>query len=1513
MRESMRKSAAADRSPLVRLARSGRELAACCLVAVVVVCVLGGGAALAATGHDFLSSVSEAPPGTPLTMPSAMAVDGLTGEVFVGDSQVGYVDVYSATGGYETRFGEGMIDASGLAVDEANGYVYVADAFMDALMVFKPDGSGGYVLVSQWFGEGLTSGEFGAVRGVAVDNSQGPSAGRVYVVDSRDPKLLEGVVDVFEPRPRGPEEGREGSLVRVLGAGKLEDPNGVAVSPSTGRVLVADSVKGVVDAFSAEGVFEEKLTGKGSPYGAFAKEATVGDVSSVGVDGVTGDVYVAEAERHAVSEYSAAGEWEGWITTTPAGGLGEPRGVALNGAGEVFVADAGLGVVDRFDASAVVPSVETGKVAKSGLTRTAALLSGTVDGEGKAATYRFQYGETPALGSETAAGSSGAGVQEVSATAEPLLAGRDYYYRIVAEDEDGVNYGLLREFKTSPAVTGLTTGLVESVEPEGATLTGSLKREGLETHYYFQYGTSEAYSQQTPLVEVPAGAQEKEEKQERTVQANVKGLDPNTLYHYRVVAKNEYGATYGRDRTFTTSGPPRIAYEPVSAISQTEATIHAGVYPDQIDTHYHFEYGETTAYGAEAPAGGQDIGSGASPVAVSATLPGLKVGATYHFRVVAQNAAGVSYGEDQTFTTVPSAPVDGTFATAVTASQATLHAEINPLGHDTHYYFQYGTQDCQANPAACKSLPDPPGVDIGEGAIDVAGEVEISGLTPGTTYHYRVLDSNELGMTVGPEHTFSTQEERVFALADSRAWEMVSPPNKQGAAVEALTREGGIILSAEDGDSLTYVVKGALDENAEGNRSPEWQQVIARREPGGWHSEDIATPSSKAKGVVPGATPEYQYFAPNLSTALVQPPGGSSTQAEPPLAEGVKQATMYLRDNATGTYLPLVTEANVAPGVTFGNQLNFVTATPDLSHVIFNSGVALNGPSSAAGLYEWAHGALSLVGVRRNGRPAGGLVELGYSHTTAGAVSNDGSRIVWTTVEEEPKLGHLYLRDTRRDETVQVDAAEGTAEPAVGMARFQGASGDGSRIFFTDRQRLTMDATAEPATNEQEPYGEPDLYVCEVAVVDGRIACHVKDLTIDYTKGAHADVQGAVLGMNQEGTSVYVVARGVLAANESGNHEHAIDRGDNLYELHFDGTQWSTTFIATLSREDSPEWEANQLANTAYLTARVSPNGRYLAFMSSAPLTGYDNIDANPEAKSARDEEVFLYDSQAASLRCVSCNPSGARPEGVLDTEGVGEGLGLLVDRRKVWFGHWLAGNVPGWTAENLTSALIQSRYLSDDGRLFFNSPDDLVSAAINHKEDVYEYEPSGVGGCVSPTGGCVSLISGGGSDRESAFIEATPDGSDVFFVTAAQLLPQDTDTAFDIYDARECTADSPCLTRPGEGEAPCTETGTCRPAGPARQIPGGPAGTASFSGPGNVLSRSPAAKHGVEAKRAVKPVLQAQLTRALRSCRKRYAHSTKRRVACEREARKRYREKRAAANRAKPKVKAHGEGGRRR
>ena len=180
-------------------------------------------------------------------------------------------------------------------------------------------------------------------------------------------------------------------------------------------------------------------------------------------------------------------------------------------------------------------------------------------------------------------------------------------------------------------------------------------------------------------------------------------------------------------------------------------------------------------------------------------------------------------------------------------------------------------------------------------------------------------------------------------------------------------------------------------------------------------------------------------------------------------------------------------------------------------------------------------------------------------------------------------------------------------------------------MFFTDKQQLTPESTAAP--EGAQTTGRPDLYECEVGEqADGQLVCNLKDLTVEDNEGEHAAVQGFVLGTGEEGTSVYLVAHGVLAENENGNGEIAQPGEDNLYALHENGGQWTRTFVAALSSEDKPEWEGKRLGDSAYLTARVSPNGRYLAFMSAAPITGYDNLD---RTSGKRDEEVYLYDSAA--------------------------------------------------------------------------------------------------------------------------------------------------------------------------------------------------------------------------------------------------------------------------------------------
>ncbi|HEY5194569.1 MAG TPA: hypothetical protein VIJ39_11950 [Solirubrobacteraceae bacterium] len=816
----------------------------------------------------------------------------------------------------------------------------------------------------------------------------------------------------------------------------------------------------------------------------------------------------------------------------------------------------------------------------------------------------------------------------------------------------------------------------------------------------------------------------------------------------------------------------------------------------------------------------------------------------------------------------------------VAGTSATLQATVDPEGTETTYRFEYGTSEAYGS-----QIPVPDGL-VGAGSAGVTVSAHPQELTPSTTYHYRVvaLVAGRSETIPGSDGTFVTQPAgSEFALPDGRQWEMVSPPNKNGALIEPIGE--GVIQAAEDGNAITYLTRGVLGSNPEANVL-EGAQVFSTRDADGWSSQDISTPHDMPNGATSGLGAEYRFFSSDLSLGVIEQLG----EDRAPLAPEVSEPTLYLHENGTARYEPLATASNISSGAKLANSdgssdLKFLSATPDFSHVVVESPERLTPNASTyedgLNLYEWSGGQLRLISVLPNGESAVGgegnnirSAFLGAGRENVrNAISDNGSRIVWGT--EAPQDSHLYLRDTNREETIQLDAAQGAPEPKDTHSRgsqFQIASNGGSRVFFTDDQRLTADSTASE--------GAPDLYECEVEEVVDKLACKLVDLTVDQNAGESAAVERLVLGTSEDGSHVYFVARGALTSAENSEHEKAAPGADNLYMLHDNGTEWITTFIAVLSSEDAPDWGGE--LGLVGLTSRVSPNGRYLAFMSERRLTGYDNRDAN---SGVPDEEVYLYDASSNRLVCASCDPTGERPVGLSYSN-----QRPLVDGRGVWDGRWLAASIPGWTPLDLTVSLYQSRYLSDSGRLFFDSVDALVPQDIDGVEDVYEYEPTGVGSCEGSsvtfneqTDGCVGLISSGTSDEESAFMDASENGNDVFFLTSSQLVPQDFDTSYDIYDAQVCSASEPCLLS-AVSPPPCDTGDSCKAAlSPQPSIFGAPS-SSTFAGAGNIVA-SPS-------KTVVRPksLTRAQkLARVLRACRKK---PKKKRARCERRARKQYKVK---------------------
>jgi hypothetical protein len=679
-------------------------------------------------------------------------------------------------------------------------------------------------------------------------------------------------------------------------------------------------------------------------------------------------------------------------------------------------------------------------------------------------------------------------------------------------------------------------------------------------------------------------------------------------------------------------------------------------------------------------------------------------------------------------------------------------------------------------------------------------------------------------------------------LIDGRGWELVSPVDKHGAGIEALANEG-VVQAAEGGGGIAYLARAPIVADPAGSPSPLLTQILSVRGPGGWSSQDISPPH-EATIRLGQRFAEDVLFSPDLSAALVEPLGDTPL---PPLEAGAEK-TIYLRNDATGSYLPLVTAANVLPGRKIGEEyageLIFEGASPDLSHVVFISpeGLTANTQEGQPGLYEWAAGKLQLVSVLPDGEPAGvGTLFLGgapggssgvYEHNlnVRHAISTDGSRVVW--------LGnrHLYLRDVARGETIKLDRA---SESESGFTEFQFASNDGSRVFFTE---------------------ENELYVFEVAAGGGPLSGTLRNLTAGTF--AERSAVNEIAGGSEDGSYVYF--------------------GSTLTMVHYNGVEWEAPKVVAPADFDFARNGASQLA------VRVSPNGRYLTFMSSQSLTGYDNRDA---VSGEPDEEVYIYDAATGRIGCVSCDPSGARPTGIYDQESASSAK-LLVDLWGTFGEHWLAGSIPSWmTAED--SLRYQSRFLSDDGRLFFASPVALVPGDVNGKEDVYEYEPVGVGGCGAGThgarvvfsesaGGCVGLISSGMSGEESAFLDASSSGGDVFFVTSQGLVPEDVDGGYDVYDAHECTSASPCLAPvSGVSSPPCATAEACH--GSSSGVVFGSPVSASFSGAGNLAP--PAPTTAPTPKPRAKVLSRAQkLARALKACRKK---SRGKRAVCEKRARR--------------------------
>ena len=391
----------------------------------------------------------------------------------------------------------------------------------------------------------------------------------------------------------------------------------------------------------------------------------------------------------------------------------------------------------------------------------------------------FELSCEPTKGYCTPKESFGAG--NLSSPGALAVDGTDYSVYVVVTGGIAVfRSKVIPDVIPKPASVGRTDAVLTAhLDPLGeGNITNCVLEYGTET----SYGTTVPCDQALPITS--AG--------DATV--HLSSLSTETTYHYRFRATNGNGTSNGPDLTFTPHYVEELETGDATDIGPGTATLHGELNPAGLPTHYYFEWGETKSYGQQTPAlpGAESSADGLMPVETS--LAGLLTAATtYHYRLVGVNALGTSHGIDREFTTPLAEPpqIINLVAQPTGPTTAVLSAEINPGFGDTGYRFQYGS--------GTKYGHNTPIVGpIGHDGTFHPVSVQISGLEPATTYHYRLIAFNFSKYLSSGDRTFTTPSPTQSGQGGGTA--QGSPaPARRTAGVEASPAEMQDGLRAQQG------------------------------------------------------------------------------------------------------------------------------------------------------------------------------------------------------------------------------------------------------------------------------------------------------------------------------------------------------------------------------------------------------------------------------------------------------------------------------------------------------------------------------------------------------------------------------------------------------------------------------------------------------------------------------------------------------------------------------------------
>jgi hypothetical protein len=950
-------------------------------------------------------------------------------------------------------------------------------------------------------------------------------------------------------------------------------------------------------------------------------------------------------------------------------------------------------------------------------------------------------------------------------------------------------------------------------------------------------------------------------------------LTVNTLTGHPYLLNQNESFGHPRVNIFGAPGPsPDVALEPVSSITATGGTISGTIdpngpgvsYPDTTGTPgatkttYRVEFKKAsdstwTDYTPDTP-----IGNGTSPAPFSVGVGGLVPRTEYELRIVAVKPFTATVQEVRSFTTGAAAPEIEAFSSSnVTVDSAQLNALVNPQGTATSYHFEYG-----ATPAYGSRTPE---IDIGESHTGQTAQDQIEGLQD-IVYHFRVIATNASGTAASPDQTFTfhppacpnqtvRQQTGAAYLPDCRAYELVSPEDAGGTT---LFTGGPQSPYATNPPRLAFV--GQLAAIPDSGRNPintAGDLYVATRGAEGWRTRYVG-PSADEAGCAGGRPLVDGTGTPATIQNDVMADAGLNRIIDWNLGNPLECAFGYFGDirpadqntvalgsnapylwNAHGDFLDRWptsiadvpgSEANFScpqdpsvhpypPGYVGNIPVyyfcsTYVDASKDLNHFVFSarSGVFGEGGLTKApgSVYDndTANNTLHLVSKLPGGGPIeqepggkAGSEELIQLPT----VSADGSHVLMGTatkpackevdyphghVDEDRVLcpiitqpTHLYMRV---DNAVTHDVSAGKP------VHYIGATPDATKVYFTTVEQLTPDDTDQSVDLYvwSENGGNPQLTrisagdIGSVGNADGCAStwttnCDVQTYSESMISSASGNRGGLgswdVSNPNPGYTDNAIAAKSgdiYFYSPEQLVEGKGVPGKENLYVYR----EGRVRHVATLGVDRyclSEVTERKTCSSSAVGRLQVTPDGRFAAFVTTSNVTAYDSHGF---------AEMYRYDAETEKVICASCRPDGSAPAGdVMGSEG--------------------------------------GRFLTDDGRVFFDTPEQLNPRDTNAASDVYEFV-DGRPQLITSGTGTGPAISGLTSDSRPGLYGVSADGVDAYFGTTDTLVGQDRNgQQLKFYDART-NGGFPFVSPP----VPCAAADECHgpSTGPALPLPRG-------------------------------------------------------------------------------------------